>query len=207
MIEIDLLPANLRQKSKFSFNLQPALKMKIVFIVLGGVILLQFFLSTIVFINNKRIAALKNNRQKLAPQKQQLDQLRTELSALNSRMPLIEGLFSQRVIWSEKLNRISDLMVAGVWLREIDLQTEQQKGQQVSSIDLIIRGSAASQAKDEPALIGKFMQNLKDDSVFSGDFSDIELGPIKKRKIAETEVMDFILNCRFRPERLEALIR
>ena len=70
-----------------------------------------------------------------------------------------------------------------------------------------IRGSAASRTKDEPALIGIFMQNLRDDPEFSVDFLEIELGPIRKRMIQDTEVMDFVLFCRFGPEREKALQR
>jgi len=209
MIEIDLFPPELRKKPKRSLNLKFKIdfKKKLLFTVLGYIVLLHVLLHLLTAINSKRITVLKRNRQGLASEKTQVDELKAQLAQLNSKIPLIQQLINNQVIWSKKLNRISDLLVNGIWLNEIGLKREDAEQQGEFWQTLIIQGSAASRSKDEPALIGRFMQNLKDDPAFSDDFADIELGPIKKRQIAETEVMDFTLICQFKPERLKALTR
>ena len=92
----------------------------------------------------------------------------------------------------------------GVWLNQITIERQRVRDRD-EALHFIIRGSAASRVKDEPALIGKFMQSLKDDPSFSADFAEIELGPIKERRIAQTEIMDFVLNCQFKEDRARLL--
>jgi len=204
MIEIDLLPLELRKKKRIP--LEQILKTKLIFAVLGGVILLHLFLHILVALNSVRFSKLEKSWQGLAKQRQQIARLRNEAAKFGQEMPLIEQLMESRILWSEKLNRISDLIIKGVWLKKLTLEKEEAKKVQTKEIIseyLMIRGSAASRTGDEPALIGRFMQNLKDDSAFSADFAEIELGPIKKRRIAQTEVMDFVLICRFREGKIE----
>ncbi|MBU3933863.1 MAG: PilN domain-containing protein, partial [Candidatus Omnitrophica bacterium] len=125
-----------------------------------------------------------------------------------------EQVIKNRILWSKKLNQLSELMVSGIWLNELKVEPwtkvkvqplAQAKGQPLKY--LIIQGSCASRTKDEPALIGRFMQNLKDDPLFSSDFAEIELGPIEKRLINQTAVMDFILTCRFKQEKVSGLVK
>ena len=51
------------------------------------------------------------------------------------------------------------------------------------------------------------MQNLKADFAFADDFAEIELGPMKKRIIGNTEVMDFYLSCLFKKDRVQSLVK
>lgn len=207
MIEIDLFPAELREKKKLKLNLKPLFKTKLVYIILGSIVLFHLLLQIIAMVNTRRIGALKRNCQELSSQKAEMGRLKAELVELNSKIPLIEQLIINRVAWSKKLNIISDLLVDGIWLEEISLGGDKTKADQQALEYLVIRGSAASKAKDETALIGRFMQNLKDDPNFCDDFIDIELGPIKKRQIARTEVMDFVLFCRFNQDKVQSLLK
>ncbi len=209
MIEINLLPLELREKKKIITlsAFEGILKTKIIFIVFGCLIFVHLFLISLTVINTKRFNSLKKTWEGLSSKSEKIDQLKRTSSDINEKISLIEQLISNRVFWSEKLNRISNLMVSGIWLNELTLQKQKAKTEGGFPESLIIRGSAASRTKDEPALIGRFMQNLKDDPSFSADFIEIELGPIKKRLIKQTEVMDFILICRFKQERAEALLK
>jgi Tfp pilus assembly protein PilN len=205
MIEINLLPLELREKKRIALG--PIFKARIILAVLGSLILLHLFLHTLTVISAGKLDNLKRQWQDLSPRLAQINQLKKEFAKFDAKIPLIEQLISHRVLWSKKLNRISDLIIDGIWLNEITL--EQKKAE----IDcrpleyLIIQGSAASRTKDEPALIGRFMQSLKDDPLFSEDFAEIELGPIKKKQISQTEIMDFTLVCRFKPDKAQFLFR
>lgn len=183
MIEINLLPLELREKKKITLGKFPSSKQ--ILLALGCLILLHLLLYIFTVLGEVRVNKLNKKWLALASQRAEIAQVKSELAKANENIPLFEQLIKERILWSKKLNKISDLLVSGVWLNEVSLDAGY----------LIIRASAASRTKDEPALIGKFMQNLKDDTLFSAEFSGIELGPIKKRFIAQTEVMDFILNC------------
>jgi Tfp pilus assembly protein PilN len=201
MIEIDLLPLELREKKRIPF--EQFFQTKLFLTILGCLVLFHLFLYTATVINSRRLDGLQGNWQNLSSKRAEIDRLKGELAEINRKVPLIKQLISNRLLWSRELNRISDLLIVGIWLNELSL--EKQKTAKDGVLEsLIIRGSAASRTKDEPALIGRFMQNLKDDSVFSANFT-VELGPIKKRLIGQTEVMDFILICRFKQNKVLAI--
>ena len=201
MIEIDLLPLELREKKIIHF--EQFFQTKLFLTILGCLVLFHLSLYTATGINSRRFDALQRNWQNLSSKRTEIDRLKGELTEINRKIPLIEQLISNRLLWSRELNIISDLLIAGIWLNELSLEKQKTAEDKVSE-SLIIRGSAASRTKDEPALIGRFMQNLKDDSVFSANFT-VELGPIKKRLIGQTEVMDFILICRFKQNKAPAI--
>lgn len=204
MIEINLLPIEFRAKKEFSF--EQIFKTKIIFTVLAYFILFHLLLHIVAFVNTKRLNILKNNWRALSSKEEKIDQLKDELSKIDEKIPLIEQLISNRVLWSKKMNQLSNQIISGIWLNKLGI--EKRKTAEGEFLEcLIIRGSAASRTKDEPALIGRFMQNLKDDPSFSSDFTEIELGPIKKRLIEQTEIMDFVLNCWFKPDRTETLLK
>ena len=48
------------------------------------------------------------------------------------------------------------------------------------------------------ALVGKFIQGMKDDQSFFSDFSDIKLESIKSEKVLDQEVMAFQITCQFK---------
>lgn len=202
MIEINLLPQDLRRKKGIDFSRIP--KKKLIFAVFGSIVLLHLLFVFLTAINQKRLKSLNKTWLELSFKREKLQQLKQEWKELNTKVPLIEQLIRNRILWAEKLNRLSEALVSGVWLSELSLKTD-EKDKFIKY--LLIKGSCASRKKDEPALIGRFMQNLKEDPLFSADFAEIELGPIKKRLIKQTEVMDFILTCRFKPERATSLAK
>ena len=204
MIEINLLPPELRKRKKKSYAVQLP-KQKSLFIFLGSLVLLHFILICLTSANKRELGKLQSDWQQLTPKVVEIKNTKAQLERIAQKIPLIEGLFKRRVLWSKKLNQLSDLIIPGVWLDELSVKTEEGKVRGIPIKYLIIRGSAASRVKDEPALIGKFMQNLKENPSFSEDFSMIELGPMKKRQIEETEIMDFVLICQFKTEKIKAM--
>ncbi len=203
MIEIDLLPKQLRA-NRPAFLRNP-LKTSQLYTILAVVVCLQLFLQAFAMLGARRLKKLEGSWRGLTSEQTEIEQLKNQFSALNVKIPIITQLVNNRVLWSKILNDISDLMVPGVWLSEISLEQHTvELGR--TAFFLVIKGKAASQAKDEPALIGNFMQCLKRDPGFSSSFSEIEMGAIRKGNIAQTEIMDFILTCRFKDEKTQALM-
>ena len=48
------------------------------------------------------------------------------------------------------------------------------------------------------ALIGRFIEKLKENASFYSDFSDIELGSIKREQTGNQEMMTFKMTCLFK---------
>ncbi|MBU3933380.1 MAG: hypothetical protein KKH11_01775, partial [Candidatus Omnitrophica bacterium] len=151
MIEIDLLPQEFRTKKKAYLTQIP--KKEIILAVLGCLVLFHLFLISLTAMSAKRLKGLKGTWQELAPKRERLDGLKKQLSEINARIPLFEQVIKNRILWSKKLNQLSELMVSGIWLNELSVETKkaQAKGQPLKY--LIIQGSCASRTKDEPALI------------------------------------------------------
>ena len=153
--------------------------------------------------------------------KKDADALRAQVNTINRKMAAIEDLMVKRFSWAKKLNDLADSLTSGIWLTALtydERETERQipavsrqsgamtPGQPAQSQTervvlryLIISGYAATTAGEEgTAAVGRFIKALKDNQNFYADFSDIELGAIKRDKVEEQEVMSFRLTCLFK---------
>ena len=98
------------------------------------------------------------------------------------------------MLWSKKLNRLSDLAAPGMWFTNLSLD-QGENGRHLS-----IEGNISSFLKDETAVMGRFMKALKEDDAFSGDFKEIRLEAMQQKKIKNVDVMSFSINCYFKKE-------
>lgn len=206
MIEINLLPPELRKKKTLHVEVEQIVSPKVLLTFLGCFVLAHTVILTASFISAKRLEIIKTNWNGLSPQRARITQLNTDYADIQQKVLLIEKLIGERILWTRKLNLLSELLVNGVWLNQLSIDTRiEGKKEKPAYVCLTIRGSAASRAKNEPALIGKFMQNLKGSPEFAADFAEIELGPIRQRQITQTTIMDFVLTAQFTPEKISAL--
>jgi hypothetical protein len=53
----------------------------------------------------------------------------------------------------------------------------------------------------EDGCIGPFVNALKDNQSFFSDFDEIELSKVERKKIKNTEIMDFVIICHFKKGR------
>ena len=51
---------------------------------------------------------------------------------------------------------------------------------------------------EETAYTGKFIKELKANSLFNGLFNDIELSQINQKRIKDFDVYDFVILCTFK---------
>jgi len=186
MIEINLLPEDPRFKtkrigkvsieSKYFFYLIPS-----VFAVL---ILAHICLAAKAIVKNIQFIQLNSKSKRLQPQRELLNNLKKGYDVLASNTKLMQELNSGRLNWSEKLNRLSQDLPAGIWFNEII----------VSRKDFILKASAVSLQKEEMSLINKFMTSLKNDPEFFGDFKSLELTSVQRRSIGGYDIVDFVLS-------------
>ena len=186
MIEINLLPSELKTKSKIADRLRIESKHLVYFIglVFAILIVVHIYLAAVNIIWNYRFSALNNKWQSLESQRKTLEAFKQEYKALSEDARIIQQWTQQRVDWAEKLNKLSLNLPSGIWFSEISL----------SDKNFVLRGSVVSLQKEEMGLINKFLDNLKKDTVFSKDFNNLELSSLELGTVGGYDVTSFILN-------------
>ena len=194
MIEINLLPEELRIKTKTknveheTVTAQVAFSQEQLFIyaipvLLGLLICAHVYFAIISISKNNQLVALNSKWIQLAPQKKASDEFNNDYSATSQDASLTQLLKSKRILWSQKLNKLSLNLPAGVWFNEITL----------SAKDIVIQGSVISLAKEEVNSINKLLENLKADGEFSKDCASFELSNVQKKNIGGYDSADFML--------------
>jgi Tfp pilus assembly protein PilN len=194
MIEINLLPEELRAKTKTknlehktvtapaAFSPQQLFIYAIPFL-LGLLICVHIFFAVISISKNGQLIALNRKWMELAPQKKALDEFSNNYSSTSADTSLVASLNSKRILWAQKLNKLSLNLPSGVWFDEIT----------ISAKNIVIRGSIISLVKEEVNLINKLLDNLKADSQFSMDFTSFELSNVQKKNVGGYDIADFML--------------
>lgn len=186
MIEINLLSEALKVKPKFKkigIGIESrylVYLMPLVFVIL---IFAHIYLVTLNIIKHQQFSMLNNKWQKLTPQRQMLENFKKEHELLSGDAKAIQQFSAQMTTWSEKLNKLSLNLPSGIWFNEFALTQK----------DFTLKGSVVSLQKEEIALINKFMDNLKNDSIFFKDFNNLELSSAQRKVIGGYEIVDFVL--------------
>ncbi|MCD4781482.1 MAG: PilN domain-containing protein [Candidatus Omnitrophica bacterium] len=194
MIEINLVPSNLRKDRKKSL-LSSGLNIPLEIIIgLGGGFFILLIIAHIglLFVNMTKInqhKKLQAQWNEMAPKKTNIDNVIKEMRRLKGTEEVLrEMTMGNRVLWSEKLNLISDSVPTGVWLRKIALTKKV----------LFVEGSAISKQNKEMINVHTFTSELQKDAGFLRGFVDIDLGSIQRRKIKLIEVADFVMTTKLK---------
>ncbi len=194
MIEINLLPEELRVKTKTKSLEHETVTKHAVFsqeqlfiyaipALLGVLICAHIYFAVISISKSSQLVALNRQWIELEPQKKVLDEFNNEYFAVSQDASLIQSLNSKRILWAVKLNKLSLNLPSGVWFNQVTITAK----------DIVIQGSVISLAKEEISLINKLLENLKIDSDFSKDFTSFELSSVQKKNVAGYDIADFIL--------------
>lgn len=228
MIEINLLPQEMRKKEprfkpiefgEFDIKSLPLVNIAIT----AGVILISVHILLFVVgaYSKAKSSELAKKYNEAFPQMKEAMVLKDQIDLINKKVSAIDDLMVKRFSWAKKLNDLSDSVTSGIWLSNIEYdekmseRTVQQapkpannkKGKEYNSKQstekvlsryLIISGYASSMGEQGTALIGKFIQSLKNNAGFYSDFNEIELGSIKSERMQDQEVMSFKLTCMFK---------
>ncbi len=206
MVQINLLPPSARKKEKLKLRLDlkavEALDLKPLISTLVGLIVLVMVLWLALGIRlnlkQKELARLNEQVKLSQVSSQRLDKLNKEKERFQKKLEFLNQRLKRAISWAENLNRLSNLVPPGIWLNNIAVYSREED--EIAVCDrLDIDGSAVSLAGEEMiVLIGGFMSALKEDAVFSGQFSEIKLVSSQKKKRNNIDVMDFKLLCQFR---------
>ncbi len=195
MIEINLLPEHLRKKKKTQVISTATLNLPMEAIVglLGGFLVLMIvvdlgFLGFTLY-KYAQHGKLKKDWEQFQPEKQNVDRVVNDLRALQTKLKSVEGITTaKRILWSIKLNEISNNLPKEIWLNKITFEDK----------SLVIDGSAVSKNQDEMLSVESFTANLRSQEGFMKDVASLEVGVIQRRKIQATELADFSINVKLR---------
>jgi len=186
MIEINLLPEELKTKSKkagIGINIETKYRFLSFPLVLGILICIHIYLGMLVLTKNSQMHALNKKWISLEQQRKIFDDFSKANAILSEDASLIKSLSQQRIIWSEKLRKLSLGLPSGIWFNEISMNPR----------DLNLNASVVSLQKEEMSLIKKFIDNLKNDANFFKDFNNLELNSGQIKTIGSYDVLNFVL--------------
>ncbi len=190
MIEINLIPPNLRKKDSRNSGFFAVVNIPKEFIIgCGGIFVLvlglvHLSLFSLWGVKSTQYAMTQAQWQQMSSDRNTVDNINKELKDVRAKITLITGNASKKaILWSQKLNILSDNLPKGVWFKKIVW----------NETTLVIEGSAYSKSRDEMATVGNFVSNLKRDVNFMKDFSSIELNSISRVKQGLLEVAVFTI--------------
>jgi hypothetical protein len=226
MIDINLLPEELKKKeSTFkkidlsAFRVGNKVLIRIGFITIGVLTAITLLLLGVKFIQQGRLSSLSKRNATRSPLLKEAQGLKSRANMINRKVASIDELMVKRFVWAKKLNDLSDSMVLGVWLTDLEYtekmtevaapdseakaaeaksKKDKSKPIKVLSKYLVMSGYASSKGEEGAATVGKFIKSLKENNSFYADFSDIELGGIKRDQIEGQDVMSFKITCLFK---------
>lgn len=202
MIEINLLPVQMRAKKKEQSSIPSIPVMPIAASIVVLLVLLQVLLFLMVQFKGASLSSLKKKNEKIKIANVEAIRLDESVRFLSSKIDVVDKLKGSRFNLARKLNDLSDAMVQGVWLRSIDVKKGDAPSEPgVLKEVLIIDGSSVVTDGKEDGSIGKFVNSLKDNASFNEDFDEIELSKVERKKIKNTEVLDFVIICHFKKGR------
>ncbi len=177
----------------------------ILYVIIAILLLVWLVLSFIITKEKRELSILEKKVNSLTVSPAQIKNINLNKEQLSNKAVLLENLSSRKFFWAEKLEKISDFVLRGIWLTEISLnklvsaatdsKKEKGKENQPDRYMLTIKGCAfAYKIQDAITLIGKFNNLLKEDEDFSQDFSKIKLNNVAKSLIGKTDIMNFEFN-------------
>jgi len=194
-------------------------------ILAAGAVMVLFVLTGIWIILASQLKAKEAYKQKLLAENarlksvlQDIEELKKGRALLGEHMQIARVLLSRQFLWGQKLYDISKNLPEDVWLTDVYIKNtagETAKGgrenvfgwkapanaQQVKAppaqvMVLFINGTAYSPDGDSMlSLVNAYINNLKNDSDFSRDFTKIELNRSYRENIGGKAVMKFEIQC------------
>lgn len=221
MIEINLLPEQMRKKEPVKLALPEIPIKKTLFAAIGIVVALQVLLVVAALGLRMRAGWLEGRIAELQRSGAAISAQKTETTLLQDRLKQLRAATGRKFYWAKLLDALTASTTRGVWLRTLSVKTEEvstagasnvasppreEKGESkkpakaVPAKLLALEGSAIGTGQ-ETAFIGKFLQSLKDNETFKEIFSDIQVSDIQQRRIEEVDAYDFLIICKFKKDK------
>jgi hypothetical protein len=214
MIKVNLIPKELVPKKR---NFLPHVAMA----ALAGVLLIWFGSNLASAYsrlegNKKELVSLQTELVQLEDAVAQVKQLEKEKELLSKKEMAVDQIMTGRTVWSHELYVMADLVPEGIWLERVNMSTRRRPvtvqvqnpnrnpGQPAMIEKTVIQsfpalrlsGYALSPHREKGLeLVGRLINNIKKDEVFSQRFISPELSSIERQDFHDNTVMKFVMDC------------
>jgi Tfp pilus assembly protein PilN len=208
MIELNLLPKELRRKKTTALPEIPLLPIAVVFV---AVLVVVHVLIGGAFARVKgNEGVLRARWQELKPQKSKVEEINKSTKEIEAKLDATKFIITPPVDWSELLTGLNKANVQGVWLtafQPVFRNTPERSargarpgaGQQTAYGSVLeLTGFALGRSEIATSTVAKFIDSLKDTEEFFEYFEEIELNDIRNQVLEGEEVMNFKIICRFK---------
>lgn len=195
MLDINLIPLASRKKVKKSilpegFQIPLEVIIGLGAGVFGFIMLMNIVLLYLRFEKVRQYRELKKEWQSILPDKEKVDSVLNDMRQLQAEFKSIESIAPRnRVLWSQKLNIISDQLPHGVWFKRVVFNKDNV---------FMIEGSTIIKDSAELINVHRFASNLKKDPHFLEGLVNLELGSIQRRTIGHVDIADFLLTAKIK---------
>lgn len=184
MIEINLLPQEFRPSKGTNFPLMASVAVGM--FVVGGVILYGIKLKNELAALNSHYKELDERRITLEAEVKKVKDLKAEIARQKARQDTIIEIAESKVMWSLKLQQLSELMkdFPGFWVKRMQL-TKSSK----SSLSMDVSATGSDLRR-----VARFRDTLKNDPNFFYHFDDLKSEQVRIVQLQKknfTEEMDF----------------
>ncbi len=183
MIEINLLPEELKAKvKKPPVDNQPDYMPFIGIALAGLIILVNLVLGVNSLVKSVQVKSLSAKWKKMLPQQKVAEEFKRGFISNPEDTAIISQLLAQKISWPRKLNELCLSLPNGVWFNNLALNDK------VFALSCTV----ISLQKDEMSRINKFIDNLRQNKNFSKDFKKLEIGAVQRKVIGSYDVVDFV---------------
>ncbi|MFH1995981.1 MAG: hypothetical protein ABIJ27_03165 [Candidatus Omnitrophota bacterium] len=227
MIEINLLPQELKNKRRKAeaFKMPDMQKLSgisppaAIAGFFGFMVAVQLAVFGMSAYANNRLTTFRARHRSVMPLVGEIKKLKSTIGVLSKKIKAIDEIAGKRVLWSKKLNDLSDSVTPGIWLTKVYYdenlissgegksggakssrkRPKAAPGTDEKTLDrnLGITGYAHSKHEEATVSVTKFIESLKANESFNEDFSVIELGgSIQEAMVYDVEAMSFKINCK-----------
>ncbi|MFQ5680931.1 MAG: hypothetical protein ACE5GG_02605 [Candidatus Omnitrophota bacterium] len=180
MIEINLLPDDLRSKKKSALywnNALQAARIGLVILVCAHIIL---FLT--VAARKKEAAKLKRQWSNISEENTRVSRLNEDISSLRNRDAIIGGLVAVTLPdWPQIWYRLGALLPKTAWFKSI----------QVIHGLLDIRASILVISGNEVEILNDFLHDVREEAIFRESFDNLDIISIVRKDLSGVEIIDF----------------
>lgn len=121
MIEINLLPEDLRKKEVPKLALPVVPILKTVSVIVAVFLLAQLVLMVFVMYKNIEMVALEKRAAHLRTETTAIAKMKSETASVSGRLNEVDGLIERKFLWTQILNAFSDSATKGIWLRSLSV--------------------------------------------------------------------------------------
>lgn len=193
MIDINLIPPHLRKARKGRILGTINIPLEIIIGCGGGLLFLLGMIHVgLLLVNVGKLAqhkSLKHQWEMMRADRENVDSVVSKMRTFQGKYTALENVAKKAELsWAQKLNLLSEFLPRGMWYKKIALNDGM----------LFIEGSVISQGVNEISSVSHLISKLKGSEAFMGDFTELELGSIQKRKVKNIEIADFVITMKLK---------